>query len=225
MEPPPPLSEAEALKLKGARQFAAGQNREAEQTFTKCVALCPSNAIYRSNRSAARATLGEWRGALEDAEQVVRLRPDWAKGFSRAGVAHFGLGDYTRAYESYRAGLELRPEDASLKDGLRRCEEVLQKMEREGKHLFLRHRKGRSDSSAEGGASVGVRKQPLAAEAGDEGLGGRPESKRPRPGTDSSAQGRGGEEAPTRPASTGPGAKKQKGMLSFQSPSSSDDDE
>lgn len=210
VELPPPPPEAEALKLKGARQFAAGQNREAEQTFTKCVALCPSNAIYRSNRSAARATLGEWPGALEDAEHVLRLRPDWAKGFSRAGVAYFGLRDYARAYESYRAGLEVSPEDASLKDGLRRCEEVLQKLEQEGKHLFLGHRKGRS--SAEGGVSLGVRKQPLPAEAGDEGLDVLPESKRPRPDTDYSAP-------------TGSGAKKQKGLLSFKSPSSSDDEE
>ena len=205
--PAPPPPEAEALKLKGARQFAAGQNREAEQTFTKCVEICPDNAIYRSNRSAARATLGDFRGALEDAEEVTRLRPEWGKGFSRAGVALFGLKNYSGAREAYRAGLAVSPGNADLEDGLRRCEAALEQLEREGRHVFVRQTAGAA------GADTGVQIQPRAEAAREQGGGGGSSTaKRSRNAAGSDAGAAGGAQA-----------KKQKGFLSFQSSSSSDE--
>ena len=205
--PPPP--EAEALKLKGARQFAAGQNREAEVTFTRCVELCPDNAIYRSNRSAARATLSDFRGALEDAELVTRLRPAWGKGFGRAGVALFGLKNFSGAREAYRAGLAVSPGNSDLEDGLRRCEAALEQLEREGKHVFVRQ------STGAAGADAGVQKQPRDGAVYAEGGGaGSPAAKRSRDTAGSDAGAAGGAQA----------GKKQKGLLSFQAPSSSDEE-
>lgn len=62
--------------------------------FSKCIALDKSNEIYYSNRAAALSALKRYTEALEDAKAVVRLKPKWAKGWARAGVAHFGLEEW-----------------------------------------------------------------------------------------------------------------------------------
>lgn len=37
--------------------------------------------------------------------QVVELKPDWAKGYSRVGAAHLGLGDADAAIKTYEKGV------------------------------------------------------------------------------------------------------------------------
>jgi tetratricopeptide (TPR) repeat protein len=62
--------------------------------FTKCIGLDKGNEIYYSNRAAALTALKRYAEALEDAKSVVRLKPNWAKGWARAGAAHFGLEEW-----------------------------------------------------------------------------------------------------------------------------------
>lgn len=38
--------------------------------------------------------------------QVVEIKPDWPKGYSRLGAAHYGLGDFEEAKSAYNKGLE-----------------------------------------------------------------------------------------------------------------------
>ena len=51
-----------------------------------------------------QASLGRYEEALEDAERVTELKPDWPKGYSRVGAAAFGTGDYDRAISAYEKG-------------------------------------------------------------------------------------------------------------------------
>jgi stress-induced-phosphoprotein 1 len=85
------------------------------------------SALY-SNRSAAHASLGQAILALEDAEQVVALRPDWAKGWSRKGAALHLAGKWASAAEAYSQGLELEPESAALRQGLEDAEKAFGEM-------------------------------------------------------------------------------------------------
>ena len=62
--------------------------------FSRCIGLEPSNAIYFSNRAAARTALKNFSGALSDGKEVVRLRPQWAKGWARIAAAQFGLEEF-----------------------------------------------------------------------------------------------------------------------------------
>ena len=140
-------------------------------------------------------------------EQQRMLRPEWGKGFSRAGVALFGLKNYSGAREAYRAGLAVSPGNADLEDGLRRCEAALEQLEREGRHVFVRQTAGAA------GADTGVQMQPRAETAREQGGGsGLSTAKRSRNAAGSDAGAAGGAQA-----------KKQKGFLSFQSSSSSDE--
>ena len=67
---------------------------EAVRHFSRSIGLEPSNAIYFSNRAAAHTALKNFSGALSDGKEVVRLRPQWAKGWARIAAAQFGLEDF-----------------------------------------------------------------------------------------------------------------------------------
>jgi len=51
---------------------------------------------------------------LEDAEKVIKLRPTWAKGYSRKGLALFMLHKMEEARDCYNKGLQHEPNNVSL---------------------------------------------------------------------------------------------------------------
>lgn len=120
-------AEAQQLKQAGNAAFSAGNNEEAVKCFTRAIEIDRSDHVFFSNRSAAYACLGKYEDARSDAEECVRLAPTWAKGYSRLGLALFNLREYEKAREAYARGLEIEPENASLKEGM---EEVKNATER-----------------------------------------------------------------------------------------------
>jgi tetratricopeptide (TPR) repeat protein len=88
-------AEAEAVKARGNTAFAAGKFEEAVALFTRCIELDGGNHIYYSNRAAAHTGLKDYRAAARDAARCTQLRPQWAKGWSRLGAAHFGLEEFS----------------------------------------------------------------------------------------------------------------------------------
>ena len=75
---PPPLSgHPHCLQAKGNAAFSAGNFPEAVEHFTAAIAVDGSNHVLYSNRSAARASQGEYAAALEDARKTVELKADW----------------------------------------------------------------------------------------------------------------------------------------------------
>ncbi|KAL5206945.1 hypothetical protein ABZP36_031380 [Zizania latifolia] len=109
---------ADEAKAKGNAAFSAGRFEEAARHFTDAIALAPGNHVLYSNRSAALASVHRYSEALADAEKTVELKPDWAKGYSRLGAAHLGLGDAASAVAAYEKGLALDPSNEGLKAGL-----------------------------------------------------------------------------------------------------------
>ncbi|AQK73115.1 Hsp70-Hsp90 organizing protein 3 [Zea mays] len=109
---------ADEAKAKGNAAFSAGRFEEAARHFTDAIALAPGNHVLYSNRSAALASLHRYSDALADAQKTVELKPDWAKGYSRLGAAHLGLGDAASAVAAYEKGLALDPSNEGLKAGL-----------------------------------------------------------------------------------------------------------
>ncbi|GIL86810.1 hypothetical protein Vretimale_15617 [Volvox reticuliferus] len=109
---------ADELKAKGNTAFSAGNFEDAVKYFTEAIGVDPSNHVLYSNRSAAHASLKHYTAALSDAKKCVELKPDWAKGYSRLGAAHYGLTDFAEAAEAYEKGLTLDPSNEQLKSGL-----------------------------------------------------------------------------------------------------------
>ena len=107
---------------KGNVAFRGNELRLAVQCYTAAIALCPGDATYYSNRSAAYLRMGVPARALQDAQKAAALRPDWAKPYHRWGSASLALGRLQDAVAAFRLGLERAPRDPTLESGL---EEVL----------------------------------------------------------------------------------------------------
>lgn len=67
-------------------------------------------ALTLANRSSALAAVGEFIGALADAEGVVKLKRPWSKGHYRKGKALFGLQRWAEAIDAYELGLQFDPD-------------------------------------------------------------------------------------------------------------------
>lgn len=113
------MSSSEELKALGNSAFAAKNYSQAIDYFTQAIEASPTpNHVLFLNRSAAYASNKDYQKALEDAEKCVNIKPDWAKGYSRLGAAHVGLGDSTKAVEAYEKCLSIDPQNKAGKDGL-----------------------------------------------------------------------------------------------------------
>lgn len=109
---------AQEAKAKGNASFQAGDFSAAVQHFTKAIELNPSDHVLYSNRSGAYASLKQFENALKDAEMCIKLKPDWAKGYSRKGLAEFNLGRVREAEATYSKGLSIDPNNQSLQAAL-----------------------------------------------------------------------------------------------------------
>ena len=71
-------------------------------------------SILLSNRAAAYFECECYEKSLSDAEEVIRVRPDWFKGYFRASKAAFSLDRQLEALRYVDKALALTPNDTSL---------------------------------------------------------------------------------------------------------------
>ncbi|KAL3879023.1 hypothetical protein ACJMK2_031340 [Sinanodonta woodiana] len=88
---------AARLKTEANAIFEKEKFDTAIELYNEAIKLAPRDHILLSNRSRAYAALNKFKKALEDAEKVVMLRPDWPKGYFRKGSALYELGHYEEA--------------------------------------------------------------------------------------------------------------------------------
>lgn len=67
-----------------------------------------------SNRSAAYSELSMFKEAVEDAEKVIVLLPEWSKGYSRKAHALEGLLQFEEALEANQSAFALDPMNKTL---------------------------------------------------------------------------------------------------------------
>ena len=65
----------------GTKAFTAKDYPEAIKHFTSAIEENPSDHTLYSNRSACHYNLSEYSEAIEDAEQCIKIKPDWGKGY------------------------------------------------------------------------------------------------------------------------------------------------
>jgi tetratricopeptide (TPR) repeat protein len=145
---------AAAEKERGNDAFKDGRHAEAARHFSRAIELDPSDAVFWSNRAAARAALGEHEGALVDARKAAELKPGWHKAHARVGAALEALSCPDEAEEAYRRALDLEPADAGLRQSVERAAAAARKLRREGKHVF-KGKGGGGGGVGGGGAGAG----------------------------------------------------------------------
>lgn len=117
---------ADQCKKNGNKFMSENMNQEAVEEYTMGISIDNMNHVLYSNRSAAHAKLENYAESLNDAEQVIKLRPDWAKGYARKGSALQFLGRFEEAKSAFEKGLELEPDNEMMKKGLNECETELE---------------------------------------------------------------------------------------------------
>jgi len=104
---------AETLKDKGNKALQAGDTDKAISSYSMAIRLAPQNHTYYSNRSAAHLKTKDFKNALKDAQECVKLKSDWSKGYTRLGAAFYSLNMYQSARKAYSTAHELDPENAA----------------------------------------------------------------------------------------------------------------
>ncbi|XP_067124872.1 stress-induced-phosphoprotein 1-like [Centruroides vittatus] len=112
-------------KAKGNEKFQQGDYPSAMKFYTEAIKRNPEDAKLYSNRAACYQKLAEFRLALEDSEQCIKLDPEFVKGHIRKGMALMAMKEHSRASSAFQKALELDPNNQEAMDGYRKCVQVL----------------------------------------------------------------------------------------------------
>ena len=176
--------QAERYKTQGNQALQGGMYDEAVRLYTLAVREDPFNEVYFSNRSAAFVALKQFKEALDDADEVVRIKPAWVKGHTRRGAALSGMKKHEEARKAYAKACDLEPANA----------QVRQQMEAEAKAAAAATEKSKNweddlwSDDEDGGGGGGGGGGDAAAAAASSGCG----TKRAAPEDDGAAEQQGG---------------------------------
>lgn len=97
---------AQDLKKLGDKYFKNKELEKAISEYTKAIKLDELDYSFYSNRAACYMTMGRFKESLNDAEKVIEIKPNFAKGYSRKAHALAEMGKKKEALEVYKLGLE-----------------------------------------------------------------------------------------------------------------------
>ncbi|XP_072938324.1 uncharacterized protein [Epargyreus clarus] len=109
----------EDLKNKGNECVKDSKYIEAVLHYTHALKMDPNNYVLYSNRSFAFLKLDQHYLSLQDANETVRLQPQWAKGYFRRAEVEAASGLYDEAIISYTRALQLDPHNPKLIESIK----------------------------------------------------------------------------------------------------------
>ncbi|KAL8530382.1 hypothetical protein ACS0TY_007425 [Phlomoides rotata] len=102
------------LKQNGDDAFDQRDYSSAVASYTEAIYHNQSDEILLANRSLCWARMGEGVFALHDAEECVKLKPDWAKAHIREAAAWQLLKRYRMSSDTFKRAFELDPENEQI---------------------------------------------------------------------------------------------------------------
>ena len=115
---------ADELKSEGNKALASKNYQLAIEKYTAAIQL-NSSAVYFANRAAAYSQNGQHEKARDDSKKALEIDPDYSKAYSRLGHAEFCLGNYKDSVAAYKKGLQMEPNNNSIKQSLAAAETKL----------------------------------------------------------------------------------------------------
>ena len=117
---------AKDWKDKGNQLVQERKYNEALNCYSKAIELDASDPILYSNRSAMYFNLALYENAFIDAEQALKLKPNYPKAYLRKGNALEKLNRYEEALEAYNTGLQIDSNNSQLLEAHQKLENLIQ---------------------------------------------------------------------------------------------------
>ena len=131
----------------GLLLFKQNKYGDAFQLFTEAIRLCPTSAVYHSNRAAAALKLGRPEVAAEDADNALARDSNYLKALIRAGEARINLKNPEEAEAHFQRALEVDPACTAATRGIAKAH--MQKIE-------LRNHAEAQQAMAEAGSRAAI---------------------------------------------------------------------
>eukprot|EP00035_Acanthoeca_spectabilis_P020054 m.430932 g.430932 ORF g.430932 m.430932 type:complete len:337 (+) comp17231_c0_seq1:204-1214(+) len=116
---------ADEAKAKGNEFFKAAKFPDAIGQYSEAIKRNPDDTAFTSriysNRSACYTKLLELPHALKDAEECIKLDPNWVKGYLRKANCLLGMKREGEAETTYKQALEKDPGNQEAMEGLRKA--------------------------------------------------------------------------------------------------------
>lgn len=109
-----------AAKERGNHAFREGDFPTAIAEYEECVKRDPTNAPYRNNLAAAYLKMGVFNDAKREVEKSLELDKNYVKAWAKKGDIEFFMKEYHKSMDSYKAGLQLEPDNSLCKQGLQK---------------------------------------------------------------------------------------------------------
>mmetsp|Transcript_13705 Transcript_13705/g.41399 ORF Transcript_13705/g.41399 Transcript_13705/m.41399 type:complete len:304 (-) Transcript_13705:2114-3025(-) len=107
-------SAADLIRAEANTAFKSGAFLKAAGLYTKALKEQPDSAVLYSNRSAALLKLDKVAKALSDAQEAIRLKPEWDKAWTRRAGAREAAGQREEALKDYEHALSLNASNAEV---------------------------------------------------------------------------------------------------------------
>ncbi|CAN6230017.1 unnamed protein product [Urochloa humidicola] len=119
-----------AKREKAEAALDKGNAAEAEALLNEVIGLnaCGGLQLVYTSRSKVRLALGDISGALEDAEEAIRLAPRFPQAHLLRGDALLAMGEYCAAEDAYADALDLDPSIRRSKSFKARVESLREKL-------------------------------------------------------------------------------------------------
>jgi tetratricopeptide (TPR) repeat protein len=136
-------------------QFMAKKNYvAATDHFRQSCELAPHAALFWSNKSHANSMRGAFADAIADADQAIRVQPDWHRGYQRKAEALSAEHKFDDALQFFATAIQLAPDTPSLKQEFAQCQqEAMNARRREQYMKAAAAQKAKEESAAEPAAA------------------------------------------------------------------------
>ena len=105
-------------KERGNQAFRDGDFPTAIREYEECIKRDPTNAPYHNNLAAAELKMMLLNDAKRHVEKALELDKTYVKAWAKKGDIEFFMKEYHKSMDSYKAGLQLEPDNSLCKQGL-----------------------------------------------------------------------------------------------------------
>lgn len=119
-------------KERGNAAFREGNFPQAIAEYEDAVKRDPTNAAYFNNLAAAYLKMGVFNDAKKAVEKSLELDKTYVKAWAKKGDIEFFMKEYHKSMDSYKAGLQLEPDNSLCKQGLQKTMMKIQALNMSG---------------------------------------------------------------------------------------------